>query len=256
MEYVKNLNVVILAAGKGKRMMSSTPKVLHNIIDKPMIYYVLKEAGKLNPENIYVITGHEHDILKGYLADNFPDVIPVFQEHQLGTGHAVSLLKEYVNENWESVLVLTGDCPLIKSETLKKLVASRQAGNYAGLLVTALLENPFGYGRIIKNQLGEIIRIVEEADATLKEKLIREINPSVYCFDVRALFDNISSLDSNNYQKEYYLTGIIEKFTYKNLKTSTLMIDDSSEVLGINDRIQLSVVEKLMRKRINEKFMS
>lgn len=256
MEYVKNLNVVILAAGKGKRMMSSTPKVLHNIIDKPMIYYVLKEAGKLNPENIYVITGHEHDILKGYLADNFPDVIPVFQEHQLGTGHAVSLLKEYVNENWESVLVLTGDCPLIKSETLKKLVASRQAGNYAGLLVTALLENPFGYGRIIKNQLGEIIRIVEEADATLKEKLIREINPSVYCFDVRALFDNISSLDSNNYPKEYYLTDIIEKFTYKNLKTSTLMIDDSSEVLGINDRIQLSVVEKLMRKRINEKFMS
>src|SRR5450830_1210685 len=98
MEYVKNLNVVILAAGKGKRMMSSTPKVLHNIIDKPMIYYVLKEAGKLNPENIYVITGHEHEILKGYLADNFPDVIPVFQEHQLGTGHAVSLLKEYVNE--------------------------------------------------------------------------------------------------------------------------------------------------------------
>lgn len=256
MEFVKNLTIVILAAGKGKRMMSSIPKVLHNIIDKPMIYYVLREAGKLNADNIFVITGYEHEILESYLADNFPDAVPVYQEKQLGTGHAVSLLKSFVNEKWGSVLVLAGDCPLIKSETLASLVTSRQNGNYAACLITALLDNPFGYGRIIKNQNGEIIKIVEESDAAQDEKLIKEINPSVYCFDAGALFGSISSINSNNFQKEYYLTDIIEKFTEKNLKSSAFLVDDSNEILGINDRIQLSGVQKIMQKRINENLMA
>ena len=113
MDYFENLNIVVLAAGKGKRMISSTPKVLHNIIDKPMIYYVLQEAIKLNPVNIYVITGYGHEMLKNYLADNFPQVIPVYQKTQSGTGHAVSLIKEYYTKEMESLMVLTGDCPLI-----------------------------------------------------------------------------------------------------------------------------------------------
>ncbi|MCL5071640.1 MAG: bifunctional UDP-N-acetylglucosamine diphosphorylase/glucosamine-1-phosphate N-acetyltransferase GlmU [Actinobacteria bacterium] len=256
MKFAKNLTVVILAAGKGKRMLSSTPKVLHNIIDKPMIYYALKEAEKLNADNIFVITGHEHEVLEKYLADNFPEVKPVYQEKQMGTGHAVSLLKSHADEKWQSVLVLTGDCPLIKSETLAALAASQQNGNYASCLVTALLDNPFGYGRVVKNRFGEIIRIVEESDATPDEKLIKEINTSIYCFDAEALFNNISSINSDNFQQEYYLTDIIEKFSDKNLKSSTLLIDDTSEILGINDRVQLSGVEKIMRKRINENFMA
>lgn len=255
MDNIKNLSIVILAAGKGKRMKSSTPKVLHNIIDKPMIYYVLREAVKLNPAKIYVITGHEHEILENYIARNFPEVICVYQKVQSGTGHAVSLIKEYYDKEMESLMVLTGDCPLIKSETLMNLAALQKSGNYSCTVLSADMENPFGYGRIIKDELGEIIKIVEEADAVPQEKLIKEINTSLYCFDAKALFDNISSLDSNNYQKEYYLTDIIEKFAQNNLKTSVLLIDDNSEISGVNDRVQLCGVEKIMRRRINEKFL-
>jgi bifunctional UDP-N-acetylglucosamine pyrophosphorylase / glucosamine-1-phosphate N-acetyltransferase len=255
MDNSKKLNIVILAAGKGKRMKSSTPKVLHNIIDKPMIFYVLREAVKLNPVKIYVITGYEHEILENYIAQNFPEVICVYQKVQLGTGHAVSLIKDYYNKEMESLMVLTGDCPLIKSETLMNLAALQKSGNYSCTVLSAAVENPFGYGRIIKNKPGEIVKIVEEADAMPQEKLIKEINTSLYCFDAKALFDNISSLNSNNYQKEYYLTDIIEKFAQNNLKTSALLIDDSSEVSGVNDRVQLCGVEKMMRRRINEKFL-
>ena len=255
MDYLKNLNIVVLAAGKGKRMISSTPKVLHNIIDKPMIYYVLKEAIKLNPAKIYVITGYEHEMLENYLAQNFPEVICVYQNIQSGTGHAVSLIKEYYNKEMESLMVLTGDCPLIKSETLKNLAALQKSENYSCTLLSSIMENPFGYGRIVKNGLGEIIKIVEEADATPPEKLIKEINTSIYCFNARALFDNISFLDSNNHQREFYLTDIIEKFAKNYFKTFALLLDDNCEISGVNDRVQLCAVEKLMRKRINEKFL-
>jgi bifunctional UDP-N-acetylglucosamine pyrophosphorylase / glucosamine-1-phosphate N-acetyltransferase len=255
MDYTKNLNIVVLAAGKGKRMISSTPKVLHNLIDKPMIYYVLKEAVKLNPAIIYVITGHEHEMLETYLAENFPEVIPVYQKVQSGTGHAVSLIKKYYNKDMESLMVLTGDCPLIKSETLQNLYSLRKSENYSCTLLSAFMENPEGYGRIIKDKSGEIIKIVEDVDATTQEKLIKEINTSVYCFDAKVLFDNISLLDSNNFQNEYYLTDIIEKFSYNYLKTFALLLRDNSEVFGVNDRVQLAEVEKIMRRRINEKFL-
>ena len=255
MDNIKNLNIVVLAAGKGKRMKSSTPKVLHNIIDKPMIYYVLREAAKLNPAKIYVITGYGHEMLEKYIAQNFPEVICVYQKVQSGTGHAVSLIKKYYNIEMESLMVLTGDCPLVKSESLMSLAALQKSGRYSGTVLSAAMENPFGYGRIIKNEFGEIIKIVEEADATAQEKLLKEINTSLYCFDAKALFDNISSLDSNNYQKEYYLTDIIEKFAQNNLKTSVLLIDDNNEVAGVNDRVQLCGVEKIMRWRICEKLL-
>jgi bifunctional UDP-N-acetylglucosamine pyrophosphorylase/glucosamine-1-phosphate N-acetyltransferase len=255
MDNFKNLNIVVLAAGKGKRMISSTPKVLHNIIDKPMIYYVLREAVKLNPAKIYVITGHEHELLENYIGQNFPDVICVYQEVQSGTGHAVSLIKKYYDNKMESLMVLTGDCPLIKSETLKNLASLQNSGQYSCTVLSAVMENPFGYGRIIKNESGEIIKIVEVADAGPEEKLIKEINTSLYCFDSKALFDNISSLSSDNYQKEYYLTDIIEKFTQNNLKTSVMLSSDNNEISGVNDRVQLCAVEKIMRRRINEKLL-
>ena len=254
MDYLKNLSVVVLAAGKGKRMISSTPKVLHDLIDKPMIYYVLQEALKLNPENIYVVTGHEHKMLEDYLFDNFPQVVPVYQKVQSGTGHAVSLIKEYYNKEMESLMVLTGDCPLIKSDTLKSLAELQKSGNYACTVLSAVLENPYGYGRIVKNVSGEMIKIVEEADTTPQEKLIKEINTSVYCFNAKDLFDNIDSLNSNNIQKEYYLTDIIEKFTQNSLKTFVFIASDNREASGVNDRVQLCAVEKIMRNRINEKL--
>ncbi len=255
MDDFKNLNIVVLAAGKGKRMKSSTPKVLHNIIDKPMIYYVLREAAKLNPAKIYVITGYGHEILENYITRNFPEVICVYQEVQSGTGHAVSLIKDYYNRDMESLMVITGDCPLIKSDSLINLASLQKSGNYSCAVLSAVVENPFGYGRIVKDENGEIIKIVEEVDAAPLEKMIKEINTSLYCFDAKALFDNILLLDSNNFQKEYYLTDIIEKFAQKSLKTSVLLIDDNSEVSGVNDRVQLCAVEKIMRRRINEKLL-
>jgi bifunctional UDP-N-acetylglucosamine pyrophosphorylase/glucosamine-1-phosphate N-acetyltransferase len=255
MQSLQDLNVIILAAGKGKRMISSTPKVLHKILDKPMIYYIINEVKKINPANIFVITGFAHETLESYLKDNFPEVKIIYQEKQLGTGHAILLTKRFYEENWGNVLVLSGDSPLIRSETLSRLVSQQLHGRYAASLITAILDNPFGYGRILRDQNGDIIKIVEESDASLEEKQIKEINPSIYCFNSKYLFENIENLKPQNFQREYYLTDIIEEFFKKNLKVSSLLVEDSTEILGINDRAQLAMVQKIMQKRINEKLM-
>jgi len=252
---LKDLNVIILAAGKGKRMHSSIPKVLHNIIDKPMIYYVMSETYKLNPKNVYVITGFGHELLEEYIKNNFQKANCIYQKEQLGTAHAVSLVKEHIKDN-SNTLVLAGDCPLIESKTLKRLIASHEKQKSSCTILTAKMDNPYGYGRVIKNKLHEVIKIVEESDASKEEKLINEINTSIYCFDSIQLFNNIDFIKAQNNQGEYYLTDIIERFVSNNLKVSNMLVENNNEVLGVNDRIQLAIAEKLMRKKINERIMS
>lgn len=255
MEFSKDLSVVILAAGKGKRMRSETPKVLHKICGRPIIYYILKQILGLEPKNIFVVAGHKKQILKDYLGSEFTSVCTIEQDKQLGTGHAVKMVCDGADDFGHSMLVLSGDSPLITEETLKSLISLRDSEDSAAVILTSITDNPGGYGRIVKNKKGEVMRIVEEADASPSEKKINEVNSSSYCFDTKLLFENINSIDAKNSQGEYYLTDIIETLIKKGHKVATFTVADDNEVKGINDRLQLSEAGKIIRKKINTRLM-
>ncbi|MCL5073936.1 MAG: sugar phosphate nucleotidyltransferase [Actinobacteria bacterium] len=250
----KNLTVIVLAAGKGKRMKSDIPKVLHNICRKPIIHYILTSALKLNPKNLFVIIGHKAEKVQKFLSSNFPMAIPVIQKNQLGTAHAVSMLKNRIGELGDICLVIPGDTPLISDSTLKKVVkAMKQSGNTA-VILTAMVDDPNGYGRIIKDSKNNILKIVEESDASESEKKISEINSSIYCFKTKSLFDYLENIDSKNSQNEFYLTDIIENFVDAKQKVSCVVVQDNFEIEGINDMTALTRLEKIMQSRINEKL--
>ncbi len=251
----QNLSVVILAAGKGKRMKSETPKVLHNICFKPIIHYILKSVEALNPKNIFVVLGHKGELVEQYLKDNFPSVIAIYQKKQLGTAHAVKITGTFIGSFADSSLILPGDIPLITARTLRKVAASKIRSKHAAILVTALHENPGGYGRIIKDSRGRITRIVEDSDSTADEKKIKEINTSIYCFDTLLLFKYLSKIAPDNSQNEYYLTDIIEGLVSADHVVKGMLVEDLLEVEGVNDRKQLARLEKAMFEKISSKFM-
>lgn len=255
MSFSKNLSVVILAAGKSKRMKSEIPKVLHPISGKPMLYYVLSLAGKLNPKNIFAVIGHKGKLVSDYIKNDFPEVKTIFQEDQLGTAHAVSMLKKQKEHLGNNILILPGDCPLIKIGTLKKLIEKKIASGSPACIITALVPDPEGYGRIIKDKMGNIIRIVEETDASLKEKKINEINSSIYCFDCKSLFENIGKINRRNVQGEYYLTDIIEVLIKNGKDVSCIEVGDYREIIGINDRVQLNKVKNIMQDKIGKDLL-
>jgi bifunctional UDP-N-acetylglucosamine pyrophosphorylase/glucosamine-1-phosphate N-acetyltransferase len=248
MAFFKDLSVAILAAGKGERMKSDIPKVLHKISGKPMLYYALSLAVRLKPKNIFVVVGHKGKLVSDYIKSNFPKVKIILQEDQLGTAHAVSMLKKQKENLGKNILIIPGDCPLIKTNTLKKLVEGKIASGSPAYIITSLVPDPEGYGRVIKDKRGNIIRIVEEADASPEEKKINEINSSIYCFDCRVLFENLGKIKRQNVQGEYYLTDIIEVLIKNGKNISCMEVGDYREVLGINDRIQLNKVEDIMQK--------
>ena len=255
MEFSKDLSVVILAAGRGKRMRSEKPKVLHKICGRPIIYYILKQILGLEPKNIFVVAGHKKQILKDYLASEFKSVYIIEQKKQLGTGHAVRMVRDGAGGFGRSILVLSGDSPLITKKTLESLVNLRNREDTAAAVLTSITRDPEGYGRIVKNEKGEVKRIVEEADANPYEKKINEVNSSLYCFDTKLLFENIDSIGTKNSQGEYYLTDIIETLNKEGHKVNTFTIADHNEVKGINDRSQLSEAGKIIRKKINKRLM-
>lgn len=255
MSFSKSLSVVVLAAGKGKRMKSEIPKVLHQISGKPMLYYMLSLACKLNPKNIFVVIGYKGKLVSNYIESEFPEVKTVVQEDQLGTAHAVSVLKKQKEYLGKDILVLPGDCPLINLNTLKKLIENKTASGSSACIITSLVPDPEGYGRIIKDKKGNIIRIVEETDASAEEKKINEVNSSFYCFDSRSLFKNIGKISRSNIQKEYYLTDIIEVLIKNSEKVCCLEVTDYREVTGINDMIQLTEAESIMQGKIGRDLM-
>ena len=249
----KYLAVVILAAGKGTRMKSDLPKVLHPLVGKPMLSYVLDAAGSLRPQKSLLVVGHR----SGKVVAAFRDWPGIFvnQVPQLGTGHALQLAQKKMKTFRGTVLVLYGDVPLIEKETLKKLLQVHRRGKAALTLISTELENPKGYGRIIRDPQGHLLKIVEEKDATAQQRQIREINTGIYCFDSAFLFSSLSGLTRKNSQKEYYLTDLVQMARERELPMSTIFHPKSEEVLGINDRSELSRSSQVLRQRILKDWM-
>jgi bifunctional UDP-N-acetylglucosamine pyrophosphorylase/glucosamine-1-phosphate N-acetyltransferase len=249
----KSLAVVILAAGKGTRMKSDLPKVLHPLHGKPMLGYVLDTARSMGPEKNLLVVGHQAKRLMEAFRTWPGDFIE--QSPQLGTGHALQIAQKELKTFQGTVLVLYGDVPLIEKETLKKLVQVHERGVAALTLISTEPENPKGYGRIIRDPQGQLLKIVEEKDATAQEKQIREINTGIYCFESGFLFSSLSKLTRKNSQREYYLTDLVQIAREKNLPRSTFFHSRSEEVLGINDRFELARSSQVVRQKILKEWM-
>ena len=243
------LSVAILAAGKGTRMESSLPKVLHRISGKTLLQRVIDSCIKLNPDQIFVITGHKSKEVRESIPNN-KKIHFIIQDPQSGTGHAIQVLCREVKKNKGNLLVLNGDVPLIKSKTLKKLLNFHDSKNADVSLITTKKINPIGYGRVFLNG-DSIERIIEEKDCNNQQRLNSLINAGVYCFNWESLSKIIGNLKNNNNQKEVYLTDTVAL-----LKNSlSLEVDDNGELQGINNRIQLSQCEEIIQNAIKEKHM-
>lgn len=248
-----NLLTIILAAGKGTRMKSDQTKVLHQVAGKPMIQHVLDNVKNISSRTV-VIVGYQSQAVKNQLKDS--EAKFAVQKEQLGTGHAVLQARDFIAEHKGPVLVLYGDTPLLSENTLSTLTKAHLEEKAAVSVLTAILDNPTGYGRIIRNEEEYITEIIEEKDATFEQKINNEVNTGVYCFNSEMLLKGLDSLDNNNSQNEYYLTDTISYINKKKKKIIPLIVEDSSEIIGINDRINLAKAEKILRKRTNLKHMS
>lgn len=246
---------IILAAGQGTRMHSDYPKVLHPILGKPMVEYVLDHLSLAGINRHVVIVGHGAEQVKQVIGER-EDVTFVLQEKQLGTGHAVMMAKDCLQDVTDETLVICGDTPLITPQTLSSLCEVHRQAKAAVTILTAELDNPYGYGRIVRNEQGEVVKIVEEKDATPEEKAIREINTGTYCFDNRLLFEALLEVTDDNEQKEYYLTDVIGLLKQKGYVVVAHKTADAEETLGINDRKALAEATKVMQRRINERWMN
>ncbi|BCS81859.1 bifunctional UDP-N-acetylglucosamine diphosphorylase/glucosamine-1-phosphate N-acetyltransferase GlmU [Anaerocellum diazotrophicum] len=252
---MKRQTFIVLAAGEGKRMKSKYSKVVQKIMGKPMILYLIDEIEKNfeNSEIVVVVGNKKEDVCKVLEGRN---VKFAYQEKQLGTAHAVMCAMDMVSKQAEDVFVLYADAPFIKADTLKRISEKRKKENASLCLLTAIFENPYGYGRIISDENGNVLKIVEEKDATDEQKQIKEINPGFYCFARDALEDVLAKIDNNNSQHEYYLTDSIEILNKEGKKVVKIACDDNFEVMGINSRYELFLAEQELKIRINKKHLA
>jgi bifunctional UDP-N-acetylglucosamine pyrophosphorylase/glucosamine-1-phosphate N-acetyltransferase len=251
---VPDLHVVILAAGKGTRMKSSQPKVLHRVAGRSMIDYVLRAAESLSPKTINLVVGHMKETLQQALSDR-PGLRFVAQEPQLGTGHALLQTAPLLEGEKGVILLLSGDVPLLRRHTLTKLLARHQETGAAATVLTAVVEQPYGYGRIVRTR-AKIARIVEERDASPAQRKIQEINSGIFVFSIEPLFDALRGLATGNVQGEYYLTDLVSIFRRRNLGVETAVLDDPNEIRGINSRSELAEASRIVRQKKNEELMA
>lgn len=249
-----DIKSVILAAGKGTRMKSNLPKVLHEILGKALVGYVLDSVKHITNEN-FVIVGHHAEEVEKYVISHYENAKTVLQSPQLGTGHAVSMVCPMLENYSGQVLILCGDTPLITEDTLKKFVEYHKENKSDITVMSAIFENPTNYGRIIRDTDNSLKCIVEEKDATLEQKSIKEVNAGIYCINWAKVKSAFSQLTSNNAQGEYYLTDIIEWGKKNGLSVNAYIMENNIETFGINSRVQLAEALKLLQKRINEKHM-
>ena len=247
-----NLVAVILAAGKGTRMRSKYPKVLHKVGGKPMLQHVIDAASEAGCDEKVIIVGHEAELVEEMVGSQGKIAL---QAEQLGTGHAVMQTAEALKGFCGTALILCGDTPLLEGAELKKFCESHQASGAAATVLTAIMDDPFGYGRIVRDAKGNVQAIVEQKDATEEQKAIKEINTGIYCMECPLMFDVLATLTNDNAQGEYYLTDVLEKLNQAGQKVGGVITKDSDMVMGINSRKQLSVAEGVMRQRILDKLM-
>ena len=243
---------VILAAGKGTRMKSDLPKVLHKVAGISMLEHVFRSVNAINPEKSVTVVGHKAELVEQVLAGQTDFVR---QTEQLGTGHAVMMAEPVLENLTGQTLVIAGDTPLITGESLKNLIDFHINHKNVATILTAEADNPFGYGRIVRNQHGEVLKIVEQKDASDFEQQIKEINTGTYVFDNSSLFKALKNINTNNAQGEYYITDVIGIFRENGEKVGAYTLKDFDESLGVNDRVALATAEGVMRRRINKQHM-
>lgn len=244
------LAIIILAAGKGKRMNNpELPKVMHEVCGKPMIDYVLDLADAINPTKTVAVVGWRKELVAGHLSKRFIPPSIVIQGEQLGTGHAVVQTESVLGDFEGNLLVLSGDVPLLTESTTSSLIGYHRSTEATATILTADVTDPTGYGRIIRNADGSVKKIVEEKDASKKEREIREINSGIYLFKKSELFDPLRQLQPNNRQGEYYLTDVFESFWRNKCRVSAVKALDAFEVMGINDTEQLHRAERILMLR-------
>ena len=245
---------IILAAGVSSRMNTQLPKVLHEVCGRPMLAYVLDACREVDIARIYVVVGFGADQVEQYFADA-KDITWVQQDEQLGTAHAVLCCKEYLKDFKGETLILCGDGPLVRAETLTTLIGKHQMEQAAATLATAVLDDPTGYGRIVRDRYGNIQGIVEDADCSREQLAINEINPSYYLFNNRILFEAVEQVKPDNVKKEYYLTDAVSRIIATGHKVVAVTAVRPEEAMGVNSRAQLSVASKIMQRRIQQELM-
>ncbi len=248
---------IILAAGKGTRMKSDKPKVLHTIFDKTLVGYVIEAVNKtgLVDEN-FVIVGHQAERVEEFIKDNYNNAKTVLQSPQLGTGHAVSMVLPYLKDFEGEVIILCGDTPLVSENTLKEFIDSHKANNSDLTVMSAIFENPTNYGRIIRNNDNTLNSIVEEKDATIEQKAVKEVNAGIYCLNWAKIKQAFGELKSNNAQGEYYLTDIIKWANDNTLKVDAYILKNNDEIFGINSKAHLAEATKILNKRTINKLLN
>lgn len=249
---MNKLKSIILAAGEGKRMKSKLPKVLHRVQGKTMVDWVIDIAKEAGTDDICVVVGHGADEVMTAL--NNRNVKFAVQKEQLGTGHAVMQAGDFIEEDAD-IIVFYGDTPLITAETIKKMLYFHRSEGNSISIISAIVENPVGYGHIIRDEKGLFVKNIEHKDANNDEKLVKEINTGIYCFKGSALRKGLALLKNDNVQKEYYLPDTLEIILAEGGKVNAMVADNAEEFSGVNSRVQLAEAEAVMRKRINTKHM-
>ena len=247
-----NLTAVILAAGKGTRMKSKLPKVLHKVGGHPMLEHVMDAAEAAGCRDNVVVIGHGAELVRELVGDRARIAL---QAEQLGTGHAVLQAADTLKDFTGTVMILCGDTPLLEADELEKFYAEHVKSGAAATVMSALMDDPFGYGRILRDANGDVAGIVEQKDASEEQKQIKEINTGNYCVEAPLLFEVLRTLGNNNAQGEYYLTDVLAKLRAMGKKVGGVITADSEMIMGVNSRRQLAEAESVMRRRIAERHM-
>jgi bifunctional UDP-N-acetylglucosamine pyrophosphorylase/glucosamine-1-phosphate N-acetyltransferase len=249
-----DLHVVILAAGKGTRMKSALPKVLHPLAGRPIVEHVLRTVDRLEAASTTLVIGHGAEQVRTALASR-PTLQFAVQSPQLGTGHALLQTESHLADKKGVVLLLYADVPMLEPGTLARLIESHRATHAAATVLTAELEDPYGYGRVVRDENGRLARIVEERDASGDERAIKEVNSGIYAFSLAPLFESLHELATDNAQGEYYLTDLVAIYRRRNLRVEALCLERPDQLRGVNSRIDLAELSALVRARKNRALM-